>query len=115
MGAIGPSWICCVGSSYQSLTAQIGECSGRHLTHPASSALPILLLLQAKFFTAVQGELNCCNSMGALEMHQRLEQLKRSIYRVHQYSQGEAQPLPGSGNPANLSQGPSSLVLKSSS
>ncbi|XP_077730700.1 uncharacterized protein LOC144299188 [Canis aureus] len=41
----------------------------------------------AKFFCAVQGELNCCNSMGALEMHQRLEQLKRSIHRVHLYSQ----------------------------
>ncbi|XP_015442251.1 uncharacterized protein LOC102879148 isoform X1 [Pteropus alecto] len=56
----------------------------------------LLSFLWAKFFTAVQGELNCCNSMGALEMHQRLEQLKRSIYRVHQYSQGEARPLPGS-------------------
>ncbi|XP_039724370.1 uncharacterized protein LOC120606848 isoform X4 [Pteropus medius] len=48
---------------------------------------PALAERVAKFFTAVQGELNCCNSMGALEMHQRLEQLKRSIYRVHQYSQ----------------------------
>ncbi|XP_015975664.2 uncharacterized protein LOC107497852 isoform X2 [Rousettus aegyptiacus] len=47
----------------------------------------LLSFLWAKFFTAVQGELNFCNSMGALEMHQRLEQLKRSIYRVHQYSQ----------------------------
>lgn len=48
---------------------------------------------QAKFFCAVQGELNFCNSMGALEMHQRLEHLKRSIQRVHVYSQSEAQPL----------------------
>lgn len=40
--------------------------------------------------------------MGALEMHQRLEQLKRSIHRVHLYSQGEAQPLPESSNPVNL-------------
>jgi hypothetical protein len=31
--------------------------------------------------------------MGALEMHQRLEQLKKRIARVHLYSQGEAQPL----------------------
>ncbi|GAB5579316.1 uncharacterized protein LOC101086852 isoform X1 [Prionailurus iriomotensis] len=45
------------------------------------------LWVRAKFFCAVQGELNCCNSMGALEMHQRLEQLKRSIHRVHLYSQ----------------------------
>uniref|UniRef100_A0A8C0PFG8 Uncharacterized protein n=1 Tax=Canis lupus familiaris TaxID=9615 RepID=A0A8C0PFG8_CANLF len=44
------------------------------------AARALLLLL-------VQGELNCCNSMGALEMHQRLEQLKRSIHRVHLYSQ----------------------------
>ncbi|XP_058996244.1 uncharacterized protein LOC131811595 isoform X1 [Mustela lutreola] len=42
---------------------------------------------RAKFFCAVQGELNCCNSMGTLEMHQRLEQLKRGIHRVHLYSQ----------------------------
>ncbi|XP_069353163.1 uncharacterized protein [Eulemur rufifrons] len=42
--------------------------------------------LWAKFFSAVQGDLNHCNSMGALEMHQRLEQLKRSIHRVHLYS-----------------------------
>lgn len=49
--------------------------------------------------------------MGALEMHQRLEQLKRSIHRVHLYSQGEAQPLPGSSNPANLTHVPLSLVL----
>nr|XP_035932351.1 extensin-like [Halichoerus grypus] len=47
----------------------------------------LLSFLWAKFFCAVQGELNCCNSMGALEMHQRLEQLKRSIHRVHLYSQ----------------------------
>ncbi|KAM8813511.1 uncharacterized protein V5649_010380 [Rhynchonycteris naso] len=47
----------------------------------------LLSFLWAKFFCAVQGELNCCNSMGALEMHQRLEHLKRSIQRVHLYSQ----------------------------
>lgn len=45
--------------------------------------------------TAVQGELNQCNSMGALEMHQRLEQLKRRIHRVHLYSQGEGLLLKG--------------------
>lgn len=45
-----------------------------------------LSFLWAKFSSAVQGELNQCNSMGALEMHQRLEQLKRSIHRVHLYS-----------------------------
>ncbi|XP_032201506.1 uncharacterized protein LOC116592386 isoform X1 [Mustela erminea] len=47
----------------------------------------LLSFLWAKFFCAVQGELNCCNSMGTLEMHQRLEQLKRGIHRVHLYSQ----------------------------
>lgn len=31
--------------------------------------------------------------MGALEMHQRLEQLKRRIHRVHLYSQGKVQFL----------------------
>uniref|UniRef100_H0XQK8 Uncharacterized protein n=2 Tax=Otolemur garnettii TaxID=30611 RepID=H0XQK8_OTOGA len=46
----------------------------------------LLSFLWAKFFTAVQGELNHCNGMGALEMHQRLEQLKRGIQRVHLYS-----------------------------
>uniref|UniRef100_A0A5F9CSL6 Uncharacterized protein n=1 Tax=Oryctolagus cuniculus TaxID=9986 RepID=A0A5F9CSL6_RABIT len=46
----------------------------------------LLSFLWAKFSSAVQGELNQCNSMGALEMHQRLEQLKRSIHRVHLYS-----------------------------
>ncbi|KAF4011489.1 hypothetical protein G4228_003675 [Cervus hanglu yarkandensis] len=47
----------------------------------------LLSFLWAKASCAVQGELNCCNSMGALEMHQRLEQLKRRIHRVHLYSQ----------------------------
>lgn len=42
---------------------------------------------RAKFFCAVQRDLNCCNSIGALEMHQHLEQLKRSIYGMHFYSQ----------------------------
>ncbi|XP_019520936.1 PREDICTED: uncharacterized protein LOC109394866 [Hipposideros armiger] len=46
----------------------------------------LLSFLWAKF-CAIQGELNCCNSMDALEMHQRLEQLKRSIHRVHRYAQ----------------------------
>lgn len=44
--------------------------------------------------------------MGALEMHQRLEQLKRRIHRVHLYSQGEAQFLKvqtlGTLSPAHL-------------
>ncbi|OBS63545.1 hypothetical protein A6R68_07953 [Neotoma lepida] len=48
----------------------------------------LLSSIWAKFVCAVQGELNQCNSMGALEMHQRLEQLKRRINRVHLYSQG---------------------------
>uniref|UniRef100_A0A452DKL7 Uncharacterized protein n=1 Tax=Capra hircus TaxID=9925 RepID=A0A452DKL7_CAPHI len=47
----------------------------------------LLSFLWAKASRAVQGELNCCNSMSALEMHQRLEQLKRRIHRVHLYSQ----------------------------
>nr|XP_031299023.1 uncharacterized protein LOC116150043 [Camelus dromedarius] len=46
-----------------------------------------LSFLWAKFSCAVQGDMNCCNSMGAREMHQRLEQLKRGIHRVHLYSQ----------------------------
>ncbi|XP_028336319.1 uncharacterized protein [Physeter macrocephalus] len=50
----------------------------------------LLYFLWAKVSCAVQGELNCCNSVGALEMHQRLEQLKRRIHRVHLYSQDEA-------------------------
>uniref|UniRef100_A0AC11CQP1 Uncharacterized protein n=1 Tax=Ovis aries TaxID=9940 RepID=A0AC11CQP1_SHEEP len=49
----------------------------------------LLSFLWAKASRAVQGELNCCNSMSALEMQQRLEQLKRRIHRVHLYSQGE--------------------------
>ncbi|XP_044786546.1 uncharacterized protein LOC102393963 isoform X4 [Bubalus bubalis] len=48
----------------------------------------LLSFLWAKASCAVQGELNGCNSMSALEMHQRLEQLKRRIHRVHLYSQG---------------------------
>ncbi|XP_052014243.1 uncharacterized protein LOC127665759 [Apodemus sylvaticus] len=47
----------------------------------------LLSSLWAKFVCTVQGDLNQCNSMGALEMHQRLEQLKRRIHRVHLYSQ----------------------------
>ncbi|EDL77875.1 hypothetical LOC287935 (predicted), isoform CRA_a [Rattus norvegicus] len=47
----------------------------------------LLSNLWAKFVCTVQGDLNQCNSMGALEMHQRLEQLKRRIHRVHLYSQ----------------------------
>ncbi|XP_065760917.1 uncharacterized protein [Muntiacus reevesi] len=50
---------------------------------------PALAERVAKASCAVQGELNCCNSMGALEMHQRLEQLKRRIHRVHLYSQDD--------------------------
>ncbi|XP_055406049.1 uncharacterized protein LOC129629872 [Bubalus kerabau] len=48
---------------------------------------PALAERVAKASCAVQGELNGCNSMSALEMHQRLEQLKRRIHRVHLYSQ----------------------------
>ncbi|XP_049722541.1 uncharacterized protein LOC126065945 isoform X3 [Elephas maximus indicus] len=48
---------------------------------------PALAERVAKFFYAVQGELNYCNSMDAMEMHQRLEHLKRSIHRVHLYAQ----------------------------
>ncbi|XP_057347835.1 uncharacterized protein LOC130680701 [Manis pentadactyla] len=48
----------------------------------------LLSFLWAKFVCAVQGELNCCNTVGALEMRQRLEQLKERIHRVHLYSQG---------------------------
>uniref|UniRef100_A0A8D0U3Z0 Uncharacterized protein n=1 Tax=Sus scrofa TaxID=9823 RepID=A0A8D0U3Z0_PIG len=48
---------------------------------------PALAERVAKFSSAIQGELNCCNSMGAREMHRRLEQLKRRIHRVHLYSQ----------------------------
>lgn len=63
-------------------------------------------VLQAKFVCTVQGDLNQCNSMGALEMHQRLEQLKRRIHRVHLYSQGEVQFLTAQTlrtvNPAHL-------------
>ncbi|XP_077015444.1 uncharacterized protein LOC143682994 [Tamandua tetradactyla] len=47
----------------------------------------LLSSLRAKFFRAVQGELNCCNSVGTLELRQRLERLKRGIHRVHLYSQ----------------------------
>ncbi|XP_036305665.1 uncharacterized protein LOC118725732 [Pipistrellus kuhlii] len=46
-----------------------------------------LSFLWAKFFCAIQGELNFCNSMGSMEMYRRLEHLKRSIQRVHLYSQ----------------------------
>lgn len=44
--------------------------------------------LWAKFLCAVQGQLNLCNSMGAQEMRHRLDRLKRSMYRAHQYSRG---------------------------
>ncbi|XP_014652184.1 PREDICTED: uncharacterized protein LOC106803862 [Ceratotherium simum simum] len=47
----------------------------------------LLSFLWAKFFCAVQGELNYCNCVGAGEIHRRLEQLRRSIYRAHLYSQ----------------------------
>nr|XP_044988601.1 uncharacterized protein LOC101602867 isoform X2 [Jaculus jaculus] len=42
--------------------------------------------VRAKLIRAVQGDLNLCNSMGVLEMHQRLQLLKRRIHRVHLYS-----------------------------
>lgn len=111
---MGPSWICRVGSYRRPKQHTSGNAAAGVSPMQLPAALPLLLLSQAKFFCAVQGELNCCNSMGALEMHQRLEKLKRSIHRVHLYSQGEAQPLPGSGNPVNLTQDTLSLVLKSS-
>lgn len=47
----------------------------------------LLCSLWAKFVCAVQGDLNQCNDMGAIEMLRRLEQLKRRIHRVHLYSQ----------------------------
>lgn len=66
----------------------------------------LLCSLWAKFVCAVQGDLNQCNDMGAIEMHRRLEQLKRRIHRVHLYSQGEAQFLKvqtlGTLSPAHL-------------
>ena len=40
--------------------------------------------------------------MGALEMHQRLEQLKRRIHRVYFYSQGEAPSALGLSGLADL-------------
>ncbi|XP_049979002.1 uncharacterized protein [Alexandromys fortis] len=43
---------------------------------------------QSGLLSGLWGELNQCNSMGALEMHQRLEQLKWRIHRVHLYSRG---------------------------
>ncbi|XP_005391758.1 PREDICTED: proline-rich receptor-like protein kinase PERK2 isoform X2 [Chinchilla lanigera] len=46
----------------------------------------IFSFLWAKFLCAFQGNLNLCNSMGALEMRRRLDQLKRSIHRVHLYA-----------------------------
>ncbi|EHB09775.1 hypothetical protein GW7_15354 [Heterocephalus glaber] len=42
--------------------------------------------LWAKFLSAVQGDLNLCNGMGAQEMRQRLKQLKSIIHRVHLYA-----------------------------
>lgn len=44
--------------------------------------------------------------MGAVEMHQRLEHLKRSIHRVHLYSQSEAQPLSAPEYPSKSDPGP---------
>ncbi|KAM5273562.1 uncharacterized protein ACOB6Z_004144 [Ctenodactylus gundi] len=46
----------------------------------------LLSFFWVKFISAVQGDLNQCNRMDALEMRQRLERLKRSIHRVHLYS-----------------------------
>ncbi|XP_023567554.1 uncharacterized protein LOC101562405 isoform X2 [Octodon degus] len=43
--------------------------------------------LWAKFLCTVQGQLNLCNSMGAQEMRQRLDRLKRTIHRAHLYAQ----------------------------
>uniref|UniRef100_A0A8C9GNL9 Uncharacterized protein n=1 Tax=Piliocolobus tephrosceles TaxID=591936 RepID=A0A8C9GNL9_9PRIM len=43
----------------------------------------LLSLLRVR---VVQGELNHCNSTGVLEIHERVEQLKQSIHRVHLYS-----------------------------
>ncbi|XP_006894666.1 PREDICTED: peptidyl-prolyl cis-trans isomerase-like 2-like [Elephantulus edwardii] len=61
---------------------------------------------QAKFFHAVQGDRNYCNSMDTLEMHQRLEQLKRRIHRVHLYAQAGT-------NTSTTKETPSSLVKTS--
>ncbi|XP_075390785.1 uncharacterized protein LOC142429644 [Tenrec ecaudatus] len=47
----------------------------------------LLSFLRAKFFYAIQGELNHCNSVDALELRLRLEQLKRRIHRAHLYAQ----------------------------
>lgn len=92
LGARGlQSWV------FQEL-GECGQAARRSSLLPPAQPLP--LLSQAKFFCAVQGEMNFCNSMGALEMHQRLEHLKRSIHRVHLYSHSEAQSLPPS-NPAH--------------
>nr|XP_045219853.1 uncharacterized protein LOC107130998 isoform X1 [Macaca fascicularis] len=53
--------------------------------------------------SVVQGELNHCNSTGALEMLERVKQLKQSIHRMHPYSRGEDQPLPVLGPAGGLS------------
>ncbi|KAK2505797.1 LOW QUALITY PROTEIN: hypothetical protein MC885_004009 [Smutsia gigantea] len=65
----------------------------------------LLSRLWAKF-CAVQGELNCCNSLGVPEMPRRQEQLKKHIHRLPLYSgcqeeEKEARTHPFAG-PTNL-------------
>eukprot|EP00074_Homo_sapiens_P104231 XP_016884654.1 uncharacterized protein LOC107985532 [Homo sapiens] len=86
----------CQQISEEDLERQADTYTGRALRLLFRSPVrnPSLAERVAKFFCVVQAELNHCNSMGALEMHEQVEQLKQSIHRVHLYSRGEDQPLP---------------------
>ncbi|MGH0145754.1 UNVERIFIED_CONTAM: hypothetical protein FKN15_034714 [Acipenser sinensis] len=49
--------------------------------------------LKAKFFTAVEGQMNRCNAVGAAELRQRLGHLKEEMKKVQAYAQGTAAGL----------------------
>ncbi|MGH0175107.1 UNVERIFIED_CONTAM: hypothetical protein FKN15_069498 [Acipenser sinensis] len=46
--------------------------------------------LKAKFFTAVEGQMNRCNAVGAAELRQRVGHLKEEMKKVQAYAQGTA-------------------------
>ncbi|XP_030074380.1 uncharacterized protein LOC115480074 [Microcaecilia unicolor] len=47
----------------------------------------IASFLKAKFFSAVEGDLNCCNAVDKVELKQRLKRMKQEMEKVNSYAQ----------------------------
>uniref|UniRef100_A0ABM5F1Z8 Uncharacterized protein isoform X1 n=1 Tax=Pogona vitticeps TaxID=103695 RepID=A0ABM5F1Z8_9SAUR len=46
----------------------------------------LVCYLKAKFFSLLQGDVNCSNALGGLEMEEQIEQLKREMEKANNYA-----------------------------